>query len=61
MHDKILRFTAWIMSLLWLLCVLTLDSKSWIPFVGLVITSTWLALFITINQEYLEKKARERK
>lgn len=50
--NKILKATAWIMGILFLVSACALDSDSWIPHIVCMVSLLWLALFAYANGQW---------
>ena len=49
LHNFMLKATAWIMGIVWIVSACLLDSASWVPFIACVITGAWLCTFAYAN------------
>lgn len=58
MKNKILKTTAAIMGILFLVSGCALDSISWIPFVVCGVSGAWLALFAYANNMFRREGSR---
>ncbi len=48
-HNAIVLSTTSVMVAVFFFCMAAVDSQSWLPFVGLVISVVWIALFAAAN------------
>lgn len=58
MKNIILKTTAYIMGILWILSACMLDSASWLPFWVCCGSGAWLALFAYANGMFEQEEAK---
>jgi len=54
LKNTILKVTAWIMVVIFLVSGCALDSASWIPHIVCSLSLAWLALFAYANKQFIQ-------
>ena len=58
MKNSILRTLLLLSAVTFVICALLLDSESYIPLMGCIISGTYMVLFFYVNDRHYERKFR---